>query len=140
MTDLDAELARIEPGAALFDAATRLRISWRLASDDPEAAAEAQTLAETLMLRRWNPYDALLRARAAIRADRPRDAWGSLQRVAGRTNTTQRGRVLAERVLEVARELPEDRFRAVRDEINRRADGPGSGELRDAPAPDEMPR
>ncbi len=140
VTDLDAELERILPGEPLFDAASRLRIVQRLAADDPEAAAEAQALAEVLLLRSWNPFDALLHARAAIQANRPRDAWGSLHRVAGRTTATPRGRALGERVLEIARDLPVDRFRAVRDEMNRRMNLPNSEELTEAPAPDEMPR
>jgi hypothetical protein len=141
VTDLDAELARIEPGESLFEAASHVRIGWRLATDDPEAAAEAQALAETLLLRSWNSYDALLRARAAIRANRPLDAWSSLQRVARRATATQRGRALAERVLEIGRELPEDRFRALRDELAGRPRGAptDSAQLREPPAPRETP-
>jgi hypothetical protein len=45
---LDAELGRIRPGEALFDPASRLRIHWRLTAQDPEAAAEAQAIAEAL--------------------------------------------------------------------------------------------
>jgi len=138
---LDAELARIGPGEPLYDAAARLRIAGLLAADDPQAAAHAQALAETLLLRSWNAYDALLHARAAIRANRPNDAWGSLQRVARRITANQRGRTLAERALEIARELPEDRFRALRDEIARRSAGVprGSAALRAPPVPRETP-
>ncbi len=39
---LDAELARIEAGEALFEEASRLRIRWRLATQDPEAGAAAR--------------------------------------------------------------------------------------------------
>jgi spermidine synthase len=138
---LDAQLARIEPGEPLFEAAARLRIARLLAADDPAAAVEAQALAETLLLRGWNAYDALLHARAAIRANRPLDAWGSLVRVARQTPANQRGRALSEQALEIARGLPEDRFRAVRDEFARRSGGAqrGSSALRAPPAPLETP-
>ncbi|MEE8476442.1 MAG: fused MFS/spermidine synthase [Myxococcota bacterium] len=140
--DLDAELARIEPGASLFEEATRLRIAAHLAANDSEAAVEAQALAETLLSRNWNPYDALLRARAAIRADRPHAAWVSLRRVAGRASATPRGHALGEKFLEIARELPEDRFRALRDAITRRGHSvsPDSAGLREPPVPRETPR
>jgi tetratricopeptide (TPR) repeat protein len=139
---LDAELARIEPGDALFDAAARLRIVQRLAAANPQAAAEAQALAETLLLRSWHPYDALLHARAATRADRSLAAWGSLQRVADRITETQYGRGLAERALEIARELPEDRFGALRNAFARRARSAptASAAVRDQTAPRRTPR
>jgi predicted membrane-bound spermidine synthase len=138
---LDAELVRLDPGEPLSDAAARLRIARLLAAGDPQAAAEAQALAETFLLRTWNAYDALLHARAAILAGRPLDAWGSLLRVAQRTVANERGRALAERALEIARELPEDRHRSLRAEFARRlgrAAG-GSAALREPPAPRETP-
>jgi spermidine synthase len=142
---LDGDLARIEPGEALFDAATRLRIAWRLAANGLQAAIEAQMLAETLLLRSWHPFDALLRARAAIRANRPYDAWGSLQRVAHRSTTSQRGQVLAERALEIASELPKDeaeRFQTLRDDLARRARRaqPDAAAFKRPPAPRGTPR
>jgi spermidine synthase len=105
---LDAELGRIEPGEALFDQVSRLRIRWRLAERDPEAAAEAQAIAETLLSRKWQPRDALLRARAAIAADRPVAAWGALSRIADALRKHPRPGVLAEAALEIAEALPEE--------------------------------
>jgi spermidine synthase len=122
--DLDAELARVEPGDALFYAATQLRITARLAMGDAQQAAEAETLAALLLTRVWQPYDALLHARAAIAAGQPRVALGSLQRVAQRSFAIKRGRVLAERALEVARGLPEDPpYAALRAKLVRRMRG-----------------
>jgi hypothetical protein len=111
---LDAELGRIEPGEALFDQVSRLRIRWRLAERDPEAAAEAQAIAETLLSRKWQPRDALLRARAAIAADRPVAAWGALSRIADALRKHPRPGVLAEAALEIAEALPEEIARDLR--------------------------
>ena len=98
---LEPELALIEPGDALFEAASRLRIARRLAEKEVGAAAEAQAIAQTMLLRSWTPYDGLLHARAAILANRPLDAWGTLHRIAGRTGSNPRGRALAEREVDV---------------------------------------
>ena len=105
---LDAELGRIEPGEALFEEASRLRIDWRLATGDPAVGGEALAIAERLVLRQWNPNDALLHARAAILADRPREAWGSLSHIARKLSSyPRRGRIVAA-ALAVAKALPED--------------------------------
>lgn len=105
---LDAELGRIEPGEALFEEASRLRVDWRLAGEDPALGGEALPIAERLLLRQWNPTDALLHARAAILAGRPREAWGSLSQIARKLSSyPQRGRIVAA-ALKVAKALPEE--------------------------------
>ena len=111
---LDAELGRIEPGEALFEQASRLRVHWRLATEDPEAAAEAQAIAETLLSREWKPQDALLRARAAAAADRPAAAWGALSRIAEALPKQPRAGALVEAALEIAEALPEEAARDLR--------------------------
>ena len=111
---LDAELGRIEPGEAFFDQASRLRIRWRLAAQDPEAAAEAQAIAETLLSRNWQLEDALLRARAAVAADRPAAAWGALSRIAEALPKHQRSGALARTALEIAEALPDEIARDLR--------------------------
>jgi spermidine synthase len=111
---LDAELGRIEPGDALFEVAGRLRVRWRLATGDPEAAAEAQALVETLLTRNWRPEDALLRARAALAAGRPVAAWGSLIRIADLPPRQRPAGRLVEAALEIAEALPEERARDLR--------------------------
>jgi hypothetical protein len=138
---LDPVLAEIEPGEALFVPVAQLRIVGLLALEDPDSAAEAQQLAETLLLRSWNPYDALLHARAATAARRPQLAWGSLYRVALRATANPRGRGLLERALEIARELPEDQFRALREQLAWRLGGAParSGARMAPPAPPESP-
>jgi predicted membrane-bound spermidine synthase len=138
---LDGELAGIEPGEPLFREASRLRILWRLAEGGPEAGAEAQPLAETLLSRGWNFNDALLRARAAIQANRPDDAWASLHRVVAQAQANERGRATAERVLEIARALPEERQQALRDAFARRTrpNAERSAAVREPPAPPETP-
>jgi spermidine synthase len=103
---LEGALARIEPGEALFEEASRLRIDWRLAAADPALGGEALAIAERLLLRQWNPADALLHARAAILADRPREAWGSLSQIAKKLSTYSRSARIRAAALEVAKALP----------------------------------
>lgn len=115
VAELDAQLARFAPGEPLFDLATQLRIEQRLESDRPEAAAEAQALARKLLVRRWVPKVGLLHARAALRAEDSVAAWASLQTLARVASTaplarSQRGRDLAQRVLELGRALPDERY------------------------------
>jgi tetratricopeptide (TPR) repeat protein len=110
---LDAELGRIEPGEALFEEASRVRVDWRLATEDPALGGEALAIAERLILREWSPADALLHARAAILADRPRQAWGSLSQIARKlSGYSRKGRIRAA-ALEVAKGLPEELARDV---------------------------
>ncbi len=105
---LDSELARFEPGEPLFEEASRMRILWRLATSRPEAGVEAQTIVETLLARNWNPSDDLLRARAAILANRPAAAWGSLSRIVKVLPNHPRAAALAASALEIAKALPEE--------------------------------
>ena len=111
---LDVELARIEPGEALFEESSRLRIRWRLATKDPEAGAEAQAIAETLLARIWDPRDELLHARAAILADRPVVAWGSLSRIAAVLPNHPQPEALVASAREIAGSLPKEMARDLR--------------------------
>ena len=105
---LDAELGQIEPGEALFEEASRLRVRWRLATGDPNDGAEALAIVETLLARKWNSTDALLRAQAALVADRPVRAWGALSRIADIPRTNEGVEALLVRALEIAKGLPEE--------------------------------
>ena len=111
---LDTELSRIEPGDGLFEEASRLRAHWRLDAKDPKAGAEALAIVETLLSRNWNSLDALLRARAAIAADRPAAAWGSLSRIAALPRTNEQAEALVARALEIANALPDETARELR--------------------------
>jgi hypothetical protein len=104
LADLDAALEPIRPGDGLYVEASRLRIRWRLEIGDAVAAAEAQALAEALLVRRWRADDALLRAAAAVAADRPADAWATLESIA----RMPEARVYAGRALEIAERLPDE--------------------------------
>ena len=106
--------------------ASRLRILWRLAAKDPEAAAEAQAIAETLLSRRWQAQDALFRARAAVAADRPVAAWGALSRIAEALPKHPRPRALSQAALEIAAALPEETARALR--IRLKSGRPGAAQ------------
>ncbi|MBW2716418.1 MAG: hypothetical protein JRD03_10100, partial [Deltaproteobacteria bacterium] len=132
---LEDELSRVEPGEAFFEHASRLRIRWRLAAQVPvaiaqggtavaqdgaaveqgrAAAAQAQVIAEMLLSQKWQPRDALLRARAAIAADHPVAAWGALSRIAAALSRQQRPWALADVALEIAEGLPEELARDLR--------------------------
>ena len=111
---LDPELGRIEPGEALFEVASRLRVGWRLARKDPAAGAEALAIVETLLAREWSAADELLRARAAIAAGRPEAAWGSLSRIARVLPKNPRAEKLVEAALEIAEAFPEEIARDLR--------------------------
>ncbi len=145
----DAELASIRPGDPLFEEAAHLRIARMLAAGDPAAAAEAQALAETLLLRGGGLEDQLLRARAAIAAGRQRDARISLRRVANQVGVVESGRALAAQVLQIARLLPDEDFRAIQAELAPPERGPSrhpeaeataGTAIRARPAAPEMPR
>jgi len=114
---LDADLARIAPGDTLFGEASRLRINQRLAAGDPAACAEAMELAATMLSRGWRHSDAVLYARAAIGAGEPLAAWASLHLVASRLPVDARRRIYADRVLEIAKDLPEEMLESVRTEL-----------------------
>jgi hypothetical protein len=132
---LDAELGRIGPGEVLFEEASRLRARWRLATEDPEACAEAQAIVEVLLSRSWNPMDALLRARAAIAADRPAAAWGSLSRIAELPRANDQAGVLIERALEIAEAWPEEIARDLRIRLRSGPTAQPGSELTHGPAP-----
>jgi hypothetical protein len=89
-------------------------VNWRLESKDPEAATEAEAIAAKLVVRVWTPLSALLHARAAIAANRPELAWGSLTRLAGALPNHPRGQSFVAPVLEIADALPEKMARDVR--------------------------
>ena len=132
---LDAELGRIGPGEVLFEEASRLRARWRLATEDPEACAEAQAILEMLLSRSWNAVDALLRARAAIAADRPVAAWGSLSRIAELPRASDQAEVLIERALEIAEALPEEMARDLRIRLRSGPTAQPGSEVAHGPAP-----
>jgi hypothetical protein len=111
---LEDELARIGPGEAAFEEASRLRVRWRLETKEKEAGAQAQEIAETLLLRAWNPYDALQHARAAVAAGDFATAWGSLHRIAQTLNDFPATQTIASAALEIADALPEEMAREVR--------------------------
>jgi hypothetical protein len=120
---LESELAGFQPGDALFPEASRLRASWRVAGKDPEANAEAQQIAATLLARQWTAADALLYARAAIAAGHPRDAWGALNQIArsARRNPAVGKQVAA--ALGLAAQLPEDLRRDVNERLQKASAG-----------------
>ncbi|MGI9590384.1 MAG: hypothetical protein ACR2P8_03370, partial [Myxococcota bacterium] len=117
---LDSELARRQPGDGLFDRASRLRIRWRLAAREPQRASEALAIVETLLSRRWRARDALLRASAAIQAGRLDAARSTLWRIATLPQRPATAR-LCRLGLEIARALPGETDRQLRNQLARRA-------------------
>ncbi len=142
LATLETVLARIGPEDPLFEAAARLRVEGLIATGVPEQAAAAEAITQTLLARAWSPADALLRARAAIAAGRVEDARGSLLGVIEQLVVNRHGRVLGDRILELARELPEDDYRSlevrVAKALGRRPKGTGA-DLIAPPAPPETP-
>ncbi|MBW2287404.1 MAG: fused MFS/spermidine synthase, partial [Deltaproteobacteria bacterium] len=114
---LDTELGRFGPGEALFEEASRLRVGWRLAIGDSVAAAQAQSIAETLLVRRWDPQDSLLRVRAAIAAGDPDAAWGSLSQIAKLPRESQQAQALIATALALVDSLPDEAAQDVRDRL-----------------------
>jgi hypothetical protein len=114
---LDAELARIAPGDALFREASELRTLWRVETGDRAAGAEGMAIMATVLTYFWHPEDALLHARAAIAAGQPIAASVSLARIAGRVRRNERGRDQARRALAIAETLPEGVDPALRDRL-----------------------
>jgi hypothetical protein len=104
---LDGELAGIGPGQALFEEASRLRAKWRLGRGDAAAATEARAIVETLLMRRPNPANELLRARVALAAGDDLAASGRLSRIAELPRATARAQALRESALGLATQLPE---------------------------------
>ena len=119
----DAELAAIRPGDALFEVAARLRINRLLAEATPESAAEAQSLAETLLVRMWRVENAFLRVEAAIGAGRAQDARASLHMIATQITPTPAGQAVAEQVLRLARQLSEEDFQEMQARMTTRRRG-----------------
>jgi len=117
---LDPELARVQPGTGLFERASRLRIRWRMASREPGRAAEALTIADAMLSRRWRAQDALMRASAAIQAGRLDVARATLGRIADLPQ--QQGTpALCRHALEIARALPGETDHELRRRLARRA-------------------
>jgi hypothetical protein len=75
---LDADLASFEPGAPLFAEATRSRVAWRLAANDPALAREACDLLDLSLANGSGPGDVALHARAALAAGEPPRALATL--------------------------------------------------------------
>lgn len=75
---LDADLASIEAGAPLFAEATRSRVAWRLAANDPVLAREACDLLDLSLASGSGPADVALHARAALAAGEPPRALATL--------------------------------------------------------------
>ena len=136
VADLDPQLGAIGPGQPLHPEAVRLRVAQRLASGGSQEAAEAMPLIETLLLRHWDSQDALRHARIAILAGRPQAAWGSLSRLASTLRGGQRGRALAERILQEAEALPGILAIHVRRQVAQRSGAQRSGRGPRTPAPE----
>ncbi len=79
LRQLEPRLSAVDTRHALFQAATRLRITWRQASGDPLLAAEALDLLEPLLAHGQNLTPGLLqRAALAVTVGSPETVVGSL--------------------------------------------------------------
>lgn len=118
MAGLEAPLAAVPPRHPLHQAATRLRIAWRLASGEPQAAREAVGLLDPLLAGSASAGDLLLRARLGAQAGDAATALASLDELA-RATVPDRGRrrALAEEGLAVLEALPPSDDREVRERL-----------------------
>ncbi len=87
LADLDASLAALDPRAPLRDAATRLRVAWRIGSGDGASAAEAIELLAPLLAVWPRTDDLALRLEAAIVAGDDASALASIRELALRPDT-----------------------------------------------------
>jgi len=108
IAELDASLASWQPGELLFDEATRLRITWRLQSQEPRRGREASELAGTLVARRHQNNDYLLLARAAQLAGQTDRAWAALGEFLQRNPALSP--TFARQVRSIARSLPDSPY------------------------------
>jgi hypothetical protein len=134
--ELDASLAGIGGGDALYAEAIRLRAGWRVASGEPERAREARELLGLSLARTFDADDLVLRARAALVAGEPPVALGTLSelqqrlvsvRIANPRWLARRAR-LARDALRVLDEVPVDeaqpaRASALREQFRTLVDG-----------------
>ncbi len=114
---LEQRLAAVDVRHPLFVEATRLRVEWR-AAGEPEAAAEALALLETLLAPAGGTADLLLQARAAAAAGKPLRALASLAEALPRL---ERGSAPAREAAKILRSLPAgDRVDEWRQELRER--------------------
>ncbi|HEY5658596.1 MAG TPA: fused MFS/spermidine synthase, partial [Myxococcota bacterium] len=104
---LDASLAEALPGGPYFRSAALLRATWRIETGGVERGDEALEIIDTLIVRGGPPALYLLRARAAVAAQRPQAAWPALEHLAEALRPDPQTRRLARRALALLRELPE---------------------------------
>lgn len=83
VADRDEALGRWQPGETGFLDANRLRIEWRIATDDPDRGREALMQVDAELARRQPAYAYLLRVHAAALAKRPAVARTSLDVLEG---------------------------------------------------------
>ena len=108
LSRLEPRLARVRPGELLYNEAVRLRARWRLASGDPEKAAEAASLLAPLLVGRGGTFeDFILRGQlAALSGQWPTAIW-SFERAASRARGSRGLRVeRLERVRRALLDLP----------------------------------
>lgn len=102
---LDSILEEWTPGSLLYPEATRLRIGWRLATEDPESGHEALSLSDQLLTRSRKPGDLLLRAAAAAQAGLDDHGWASLERLRTRLGSSRNSPSLARRAINLSADL-----------------------------------
>ena len=110
IAQLDASLAKWQPGELLFDEATRLRVGWRLRSGDSERGREAVELTGVLLARGHRTGDYLLLARAAKLAGQWDPAWAALREFLWRHRGRRLAPVIVQEVRGIASGLPDSPY------------------------------
>jgi spermidine synthase len=106
LAELDAQLARVQPGDPLFRKAAELRAEWRVESGETPRAAEALEIVDRALARGGSLQLYLLRARAAAADRQPKIAWTALEHLASALGKNPAARRLARRAQVVAAGLP----------------------------------
>ena len=110
VAELDDLLASWHPGDLLFDEAIRMRIAWRIRSQEPIRGREAVEMAGVLLARRHQTKDLLLLIRAATLAGQTERAWAALGEFVTRQRKTGLSPALKRQILNIARNLPDSPY------------------------------
>jgi spermidine synthase len=102
---LETSLAASEPTDPLYPDAMRLRVAWRLATDDRALAFEAARLIDALIPVSRSPRDLLLRCEALLAAGRSEEATVALRQVI--VAFPPRRRAVAQRASDLLQALPD---------------------------------
>lgn len=107
---LDGLLASWRPGELLFVEAARVRITWRLMSQQPNRGREALEILEILLARRHETSDYLLLARSAKLAGETDRTWAALGEFLARHRARGISPTLHQQLLQLTGDMPDSPY------------------------------